>query len=664
MNNVSRDWRLLFVLCFLQGCVSTSQKDLTAIEELRPPKSGSTIEASETPRHEEARTTVNLAPSSGYKAGEASTSQLNVDDSFPEVTFKGSYNNMSVAAFVNEVFGNQLGLSFNIDSGVQSMEDLVSLRLLEEVSPDRLFVVAQQTLSSYGVAITSQQGIYSFQLDNDAAAGDLPLVVSGRSLPDVPASHRPIFLFVPIEVVNSNALNNWLTPIVRGQNLKTQVVPEANALLIRGKREAVEQVLGMIQLLDQPAMRGNYSAVVEPVYTEAGPLAKDLLEVLRSQGYNASNRTPQGGIMVLPMQSSNKIVITASAEETLEHVLEWSVSLDRQTTSGIENGVFSYRARNTDVEYLVELLNQLNGVNSEGTSVGATTDVGSSGGRSQFIADRNRNAVVYRGSGRDWVELLPAIQDMDQPAPSVLVEVVLAEVTLNDQDETGIEFLARSGDVTFSTQGGLGLGSNGLTAILNRAGETRAVLNAFAKSDRANIRSRPRLMVKSGQLASIDVGNEIPFVTSTSQSTDNPDSPVIQTVSYRKTGVILEIEPVVHSSGYVDIRISQELSEAQQTSTSAIDSPTIFNRRLQTTVTLRDGGSVLLGGLISETSSDSNNRIKGLGQIPGVGRLFRSDSKSTDKTELVMMVVPYIIENPDEASKITDKALEFLELTR
>jgi general secretion pathway protein D len=212
--------------------------------------------------------------------------------------------------------------------------------------------------------------------------------------------------------------------------------------------------------------------------------------------------------------------------------------------------------------------------------------------------------------------------------------------------------------------GGIGLGGSGMTATLNRAGETRAVINAFYKSDRANIKSRPRLMVKSGQQASIDVGNEIPVVTSTSQSTDVPGSPVIQTVTYRNTGVLLQIEPVVHSSGYVDIRISQELSEAQQTSTSSINSPTIFNRKLETTVTLRDGGSVLLGGLISETSSTSKNGVKGLGRLPGIGRLFRKDAKVTDKTELIMMVIPYIIENPDEAMKISDRALESLELTR
>ncbi|MBO7004630.1 MAG: general secretion pathway protein GspD, partial [Pseudomonadales bacterium] len=108
----------------------------------------------------------------------------------------------------------------------------------------------------------------------------------------------------------------------------------------------------------------------------------------------------------------------------------------------------------------------------------------------------------------------------------------------------------------------------------------------------------------------------------------------------------------------------QELSEAQQTSTSTIDSPTIFNRSIETTVTLRDGGSVLLGGLIAESSADSNNGIKGLGRIPGVGKLFRADSSSSDRTELVMMVIPYVIENPDEAIGISDKALEFLQLTR
>jgi len=448
---------------------------------------------------------------------------------------------------------------------------------------------------------------------------------------------------------------------MRGQELQISTVPQSNALLLQGKPDIIEEALSIVELLDQPAMRGKFSSIVEPAYGDSELIAKDLMEILRSEGYDASMRPPGGGVLLLPLVSANRLVVIASAQEVLDHVVDWVKLLDQKSTTSIESGLFIYQARNTDAEYLVDLLVELEAIDSEG---GLDDQEAVRGPGTRFIADVNRNAIIFKGSGQDWIELLPSIKEMDQPTPSVLVEVILAEVTLNDQDELGLEFLARSGDVTFSTMGGIGLGGSGMTATLNRAGETRAVINAFYKSDRANIKSRPRLMVKSGQQASIDVGNEIPVVTSTSQSTDVPGSPVIQTVTYRNTGVLLQIEPVVHSSGYVDIRISQELSEAQQTSTSSINSPTIFNRKLETTVTLRDGGSVLLGGLISETSSTSKNGVKGLGRLPGIGRLFRKDAKVTDKTELIMMVIPYIIENPDEAMKISDRALESLELTR
>ncbi len=659
---------ILLSAFLLSGCASQGKVNLVDYEKLREPKleSGAASELSEgsgeSQRNNE--TFIASGPENEVRAGIAGENQLNTDMTLPAGKFKGSYNNMRVSTFINEVFGDQLGLSFSIDPEVQTLTELVSLRLMEEVSAEQLFQVAQQTLSSYGISLRLQTDLYVFSLSEDAGAGDTPLVLTGVALPDVPESHRPLFVFYPIKVVGNNSLRNWLAPALRGLDIDIQVIPETNALLLKGKRPVIEQTISMIELLDQPTQRGSFTAIVEPVFSDATNLSNDLMQILRSQGYQASNRPPLGGIIILPMRSVNKIVLVATDEETLRHTVDWAKSLDKQSTGGIQDGVFSYSVRNTDVEYLVGLLNQLDGDTTSTSTVESPVGESRRGGAGSFIADTNRNAILYRGSGKDWVELLPSIQEMDKPTPSVLVEVLLAEVTLNDQDETGIEFLARSGDVTFSTLGGLGLGGSGLTATLNRAGETRAILNAFYKSERANIRSRPRLMVKSGRQARIDVGNEIPFVTSTSQSTDNPGAPVIQTVDYRKTGVLLSIEPIVHSSGYVDIRVSQQLSEAQQTSTSDIDSPTVFNRSLETTVTLRDGGSVLLGGLISETSSDSNNGIKGLGRVPGVGRLFRADSSSTDRTELVMMVIPYIIQNPDEAKEITDRALEFLELTR
>jgi general secretion pathway protein D len=287
---------------------------------------------------------------------------------------------------------------------------------------------------------------------------------------------------------------------------------------------------------------------------------------------------------------------------------------------------------------------------------------GEARGPREVVADKNRNAVLYQGPGKRWLELLPMMKKMDRPAPSVLVEVILADITLGDSLQTGVEFIARAGNVAYTTS--TGSPGGGLVATLNRAGETRAVVNAFYSDSRSNIRSRPRLMVKSGETASIDVGNEIPTIVGSSQSVDNPGAPLIQTVKYRKTGVLLTVKPIVYSSDSVEIQIKQELSEAQTTKSSSIASPTIFNRKLETTVILKDGGSVVLGGLISESRSKGKSGVPGFGAIPLLGRIFRSDVTSTDRTELVMMIVPYIIENAEEADQITEQVLQVYKMSR
>jgi general secretion pathway protein D len=228
-----------------------------------------------------------------------------------------------------------------------------------------------------------------------------------------------------------------------------------------------------------------------------------------------------------------------------------------------------------------------------------------------------------------------------------MVEVILVEVQLNDNEESGVEWLANSGLGSFSFDG------SGFSFALDAAGQTRAVINAFYENRRANIRSRPRIMVKSGGEASIDVGNEIPIITSQAQSVANGDTPIINSISYRKTGVILDIKPTVHASGFVDIEISQELSEAAESSDA--ENPTILNRSLQTTVTLRDGGSVLIGGLISSTTSENERGVPIFGKLPLIGKLFRTDGNTQIRTELMVMIIPYILSSPDEAESLTDE---------
>ncbi|MEO8281591.1 MAG: hypothetical protein ABI564_17970, partial [Ideonella sp.] len=133
---------------------------------------------------------------------------------------------------------------------------------------------------------------------------------------------------------------------------------------------------------------------------------------------------------------------------------------------------------------------------------------------------------------------------------------------------------------------------------------------------------------------------------------------ILQTIQYRSTGVILKVRPVINSGNRLDLEVSQEVSSAAETRTGVTASPTISTRRIDTKLSLRDGSTVLLGGLISRNDSDANTGIPYLKDIPGLGALFRTQSDSNDQTELLIMITPYVISDDFESEAITDAILK------
>ncbi|GGY82502.1 type II secretion system protein [Cellvibrio zantedeschiae] len=593
-----------------------------------------------------------------------------------------NYHDMPLPVFINEVFGNQLGLSFSLDPQIQKQTDLVSLRVNDPIPPSELFRIAARTLSAYGVAISQQDNVYSFTVDKNVSGGETPLLISGRTLPDVPESHRPVFMFVQLKTVGNNKVASWVSSALQGKDIKVTEDAIRNAVMISGKPDVVRQALAIIDVLDQPFMRGKYSTSIEPAFTKASDLSRNLKDVLSAEGYDASLKSAPGSIIIIPLDGTNQLVVFAGSQAILDHVRDWVKTLDRRQQMSIDQGIFSYEVRNTEAGHIVELLNGIESGASpssssasmsrnatpQGSAVSDAVTTNSTSNRpsagsisgGNFAVDTNRNTIVYKGSGQAWADLLPVIQSLDKSAPSVLIEMLIAEVSLNDSDSSGVELLTngivsnngRVYDATVKTLGGLGIGKSGLTGTINSAGQTRAILNLFQQNKRAEIRSRPRLMVKSGQEATIDVGKEVPTRGSASTTGSSADF-VVQNINNAKTGVRLAVKPVVHASGNIDIDIDQELSEATKTDTSSIDSPTIFNRKIKTIVTLRDGGSILLGGLISTNKSSTRSAVPKLGSIPLLGKLFRSDTGGTDRTELVVMIIPYVIETPTEGEAIT-----------
>ena len=590
---------------------------------------------------------------------------------------EAAFNGVPIVAFINEVFGTQLGMSFVISPGLQEKTDLVTLRLTSPVPPRQFFNTARQVMQEYGITIREQDGVLTFLATQEIESGEVPLLISGRTLPEVPATHRTVFQLVPLHVVAPNQVISMLREAIPSSELQSSTESSYNALLLKGTPDRLAQALELIEVLDQPLLRGRHGLIVEPKFLGPEPLARAVEEVMRGEGY-AIGRGP-GSVMLLPFDDLGKLVVFAQSQAVLDHLTDWVETFDEAHRGEIESGLFTYEVQNTQVIDMAETLGRLVGgvlsgpAESLGGGSGATGAAASSGATSPrgspLIVDDKRNLIIFRGSGEEWAGVRDVIEKLDKPVPSVLIEVLIAEVSLDEEEKTGFDFLFNSGidrfGLTGGTRGALGLSNQGLSLTLDSAGQTRALLSFFHKNDKVAIRSQPKLLVKSGAEATIQVGNDIPVITQLSQDSVQVggSTNVLQQVNYRTTGVVLSITPLVQAGGLVDVTIIQELSEARPTAATSLGgSPTILTRSLSTSLSLKDGGSLLMGGLISENRSTGTIGVPGLHRVPGLGRLFRADTYSGDRTELMVMVTPYVIRDHAEGSRLTEELKAGLEL--
>lgn len=375
----------------------------------------------------------------------------------------------------------------------------------------------------------------------------------------------------------------------------------------------------------------------------------------------------------MALESTEQVVIFAKDEDTLDYIVQWAEKLEAKSESEVEDGMYTYQVQSTKASHIVSLLSQL-GVTggyqpkedaSEDSSQSSTNNsnqassVNQSGALGRYAVDEILNTILFRGTGKDWSQALKLIKTLDKPAPLVMVEVILAEVSLEEKEESAIEWFFKSSLFGLSGSGGtagaFGQSAAGFSFELGSGEPTRAAINFLYNNSRSTIRSRPRVMVKSGESASIDIGDRVPTILRNTQSTASSDAQIIQSVSYQETGVLLDVTPTVHATGFVDLEISQEVSEAVDTESSNIDSPTISTRSINTVLTLRDGGSVLIGGLIRSNDAEGEVGIPILGKLPLLGKLFRGDNMEQDRTELMIMIIPYILNSPDETEALSDE---------
>ena len=321
---------------------------------------------------------------------------------------------------------------------------------------------------------------------------------------------------------------------------------------------------------------------------------------------------------------------------------------------------------------------------SEADSTGSSTAAGGNVPRGTFqnmriTADAANNSIVVYSNQEDYRVVERAVRDFDRPQLQVSIDATVAEVTLTDDLQFGVQAFLTSKNAGLGNDKGsvslLGAGqaaaqsallqrvAPGLNLLLGSENQPRFILNALSNITDVKVLSSPSIVALDNQPALLQVGDEIPITTSSAAVLSNAATPIVNTIQMRNTGVILKVLPHVHSNGSVQLEVDQEISNVvnadQQTLT-----PTIAQRRVHSTVSVISGQTVLLAGLISERNQKTQSGIPGLREIKFLGDLFGNTSNTKTRSEIIIFIKTKLIRNSVDAGAVTEEFRERLQSMR
>lgn len=240
----------------------------------------------------------------------------------------------------------------------------------------------------------------------------------------------------------------------------------------------------------------------------------------------------------------------------------------------------------------------------------------------------------------------------------MLIEAVIAEVSLNDDLRYGVQWFLDTrtdGELTFSDAGSGAVSARFPGFAYTFSGNyVKAALSALSAVTDIEVVSSPQIVTQDNQTATLQVGDQVPVVTQSAVSVDNPNAPIVNSIQYRDTGILLTVTPRINDGDVVVLEIAQEISDAVPTVTSGIDAPTIQQRQFDSVVSIADGETLALGGLIRASKSAGKSGIPFLKDVPLLGNAFSTQSDNRNRTELVVFLTPHIIRSKEDAQEASD----------
>ncbi|KNG93924.1 hypothetical protein ATO11_11475 [Pseudaestuariivita atlantica] len=539
-----------------------------------------------------------------------------------------------IEAAARAVLGDALGRNYTIKPGVNGTVTLQTTRPLSEKA---LLETFQTVLEINGAALQPGPDMITIA----PARGAAKRITRSNSAAQLGSR----VVAVPLSYIGTAEMVRLLEPII-GETVGLQPIAKRNILLISGARDEINAAIDAVNLFDVDVLKGKSVGIYRLKAAEPEAVV-DELNLIFETGEGGSL---QNVVSFIPSKRLAAVIVVSSRSKYLIEAERWIRDLDK-TAGGTKRRPTVYALQHRSAEKLAPIL-------AEMIDDVVEDDINPTEGRPRVVADDTKNAIIVWGNDSEQDNFSRLIHTLDTVPVQVLLEATIAEVSLNDELNFGLRWFFENGDLkgTFSdaSTGAVASAFPGLS-FLFQGSSSAVALNALASVTDVNVVSSPSLLVLDNQEAVLQIGDEVPIATQQVRDTTDPAAPVVNTISFRDTGIILRVKPRVSRTGQVILDIEQEVSSVSNTTTSGIDSPTISQRRIETNVVVTDGQTIALGGLIEESRNRTNTKVPGAGDVPILGTLFRNRRDTVGRTELLVLITPRVVRDGHESRRITSE---------
>ena len=594
-------------------------------------------------------------------SGHFCIAQTNKTQNQPEQFVSIDFNNVDINVFIK--FMSELTeTNFVVDQRVKGKVTIISP---SKISLAEAYKVFESVLEVHGYTTVKAGEVVKIIPAPDARSKSIEtrLQQEARESED-----KIVTQLIPLKYANAVEIKRLFTPMVSKSSVILAYSP-TNTLIITDVYSNIKRLLQILNAIDITGI-GHEISVVPLEYADATKLVNLLTTIFKPTRKPAKGATQKTLTMVAD-ERTNTIVMSGSELDTLR-VKQLIAMIDKETPRG-KGKINVYYLENADAEELSKVLQEV--PTAEGkTQKGKKAPVVSE--RVKITADKATNSLIIMADKEDYMVLMEVIKKLDIPRSMVYIESLIMEVDAEKSFELGINWQA-FGEISIGGRetavgGGFSdtiLGPETAPGLLSSAGlavgllsepveiagltvsNIAAIVNAVKTDDDFRILSTPQVLTTDNEEARITVGENRPYQT---QATTATSGGTFESFEYRDVGKILKITPHVTEGRLVRMNLSLEVTNIDRLSTALTSTtlPVTQKRTIDTTVIVKDSQTVVIGGLIDDSSSINQTKVPVLGDIPILGWLFRSTEETSQKTNLYIFLTPRVIKNPAEADDV------------